>query len=344
MEKFLVIGPAWVGDMIMSQSLYRLIKSIYPDAYIAVLSPAYTSPLLQAMPEVDEIISADLPHKKLNFFKRISLGRMLRDKNFTQAIILPNSFKSALIPFFAKIPKRVGFVGECRYGLLTQAIRLDRHKYPRMIDRFCALFQPPSFSDSVNSLDLEKLPHPDLQIDQEIKAIVLKKFNLDLSLPILAICPGAEFGPAKQWPAKYFAELAIQKIQDGWQVWIFGSKKDAKIGQEISGVLDSNLSKNYLNFIGLTSLEEAMGLLSYSSMVVSNDSGLMHIAAALGRRVIGIYGSTSSGFTPPLSAYAKVVSLNLSCQPCFQRVCPLKGRSHMACLNDLTPQKIQELF
>ncbi len=347
MENFLIIGPAWVGDMIMSQSLYRLIKNTHPDARITVLSPGYTAPLLQAMPEVDEIISVDLPRKKFNFFKRMALGKSLRDKKFTHAIILPNSFKSALIPFFAKIPKRVGFVGEFRYGFLTHACRLDPKKWPRMIDRFCALFKScnPCF-------DLEKLPYPHLQLNKKLdkkldknwQEEVLNKWNFDLKAPTLAICPGAEFGPAKQWPAKYFAELALKKMKEGWQVWIFGSKKDEVIGREIAGILDSNSSRNYLNFIGSTSLEEAMALLSYASMVVSNDSGLMHIASALGRPVIGIYGSTSPDFTPPLSESAKVMSLNLPCQPCFQRVCPLKGEKYMACLNQLTPEKIEQAF
>jgi heptosyltransferase-2 len=336
MKKFLIIGPAWVGDMVMSQSLYRLIKSIHPGAWITVLAPTYTLPLLNAMPEVDEAIAGDFPRKKLSFFRRFMFGRELSKKGFTDAIVLPNSWKSALVPFFARIPNRTGFIGECRYGLLNDIRRLQAKKWPRMIDRFCVL----GVSKKSNSLPL--YPSPQLLLSSDAVANTIQKFNVNRDKPILALCPGAEFGPAKQWPARYFAELALAQAKEGWAVWIFGSKKDEKISAEIENILAAG-HVTARNFSGKTSLEEAMALLSISNQVVSNDSGLMHIASALHRPVLAIYGSTSPGFTPPLFSGAKIVKLDLPCQPCFKRVCPFKKDDprYMSCLNGLTPQQVE---
>ncbi len=336
MKKFLIVGPAWVGDMVMSQSLYRLLKSIHPGAWITVLAPAYTLPLLKAMPEVDEAIAADFPRKKLSFFRRFALGRSLSRKGFTDAIVLPNSWKSALVPFFARIPHRTGFIGECRYGLLNDIRPLRAKKWPRMIDRFGVL----GFPKGNDALPLD-WPLPQLVLSSDTVANTLQKFNVNRDKPILALCPGAEFGPAKQWPARYFAELALKQAQEGWEVWIFGSKKDEKISAEIENILAAE-KVGARNFSGKTSLEEAMALLSMSNQVVSNDSGLMHIASALHRPVVAIYGSTSPGFTPPLFSGATIVKLDLPCQPCFKRVCPFKQDDprHMSCLIELTPQKV----
>jgi heptosyltransferase-2 len=339
--KYLIIGPAWVGDMVMSQSLYKLLKNNSPAAKITVLAPSYTLPLLNAMPEVDEALPLNFPRRKLSFLKRRALGRSLKDKGFTEAIVLPNSFKSALVPYFANISKRTGFIGEFRYGFLNDWRKLEAKRYPKMIDRFCALGLPAGS-------EAKDLPHPELILKKEWEKTVNEKWPPEpIFKPILAICPGAEFGPAKQWPAKHFAELAFLKIKAGWKVWLFGSKKDEKVGQEIMEEIErlaeqGSAGLNVCSFIGSTSLEEAMVLLSRATAVVSNDSGLMHIASALQKPVVALYGSTSANFTPPLSQKAKVVTLNLSCQPCFQRVCPLKGEAHMACLNHLKPSFIEQ--
>jgi heptosyltransferase-2 len=205
-----------------------------------------------------------------------------------------------------------------------------------MIDRFCVL----GVSKKSNSLPL--YPSPQLLLSSDAVANTIQKFNVNRDKPILALCPGAEFGPAKQWPARYFAELALAQAKEGWAVWIFGSKKDEKISAEIENILAAG-HVTARNFSGKTSLEEAMALLSISNQVVSNDSGLMHIASALHRPVLAIYGSTSPGFTPPLFSGAKIVKLDLPCQPCFKRVCPFKKDDprYMSCLNGLTPQQVE---
>jgi heptosyltransferase-2 len=245
------------------------------------------------------------------------LGKSLRAKKYTQAIVLPNSFKSALIPFFAKIPKRTGWVGEMRYFILNDARRLDKKRYPLMIERFMALALAPN----------ESLPavYP-------IPALINHQLTVS-EKKILVLCPGAEFGPAKRWPENYYADVANQKLNEGWEVWILGSEKDKPVAEKIRE-LTQNRSVNYA---GKTKLEEAVDLLGMATAVVSNDSGLMHIAAALQKPLIAIYGPTSAGFTPPLNSDAKVLTLAIECQPCFQRECPLK---HHRCMLDLKPQQV----
>ncbi len=338
MKKVLIIGPAWVGDMVMSQCLYRWMKSQNPQLWISVMAPSYTLPLLQAMPEVDEAIAVDFPRRKLSFFKRRALGRRFKDRQFDQAIVLPNSWKSALLPFFAKIPQRTGFVGEFRYGLLNDIRRLDPKKYPRMIDRFCAL----AFSNQAKNFPTE-WPLPHLVLLPEACEKTLKKYEIIKDSKLLILCPGAEFGPAKQWPAEYFAEYASKKIREGWKVWILGSKKEEEISDRIINFLQEK-QEEVVNFCGKTSLDEAMVLLLLADLVISNDSGLMHIASALERPLIALYGSTSPRFTPPLSSTAKVIQLNLFCQPCFKRVCPFEAEDprHMACLRNLRPELLEQ--
>lgn len=328
MNKILIIGPAWVGDMVMAQSLFKLLKQNDPDVIIDVLAPAWSQPLLARMPEVSKGMVMPIGHGQFELKKRFQIGKGLRDQEYTQAILLPNSFKSALIPFFAKIPKRTGWVGEFRYGVLNDVRKLDEKKFPLMIERFMAL--------GIDSdMPLPKVyPLPELKISKETQITALKNHQLEFPVkPILAIAPGAEFGPAKRWPEQYYAEVANQKLNEGWDVWIFGSQKDIPVSETIMSLTQNRCR----NFSGKTKLEEAVDLIALASAVVSNDSGLMHIAAALHKPLLAVYGPTSPGFTPPLNKEAKVLMLNptLPCQPCFKRECPL---SHQQCMVDLKPE------
>lgn len=325
--RYLIIGPAWVGDMVMAQSLFRLLKQRNPDSIIDVLAPAWTQALLSRMPEVNEGIALPIAHGELALKKRFQLGRALRQKHYDQAIVLPNSLKSALIPWFARIPIRTGWMRELRYGLLNDWRHLDKKKYTLMIERFMALGLP-------KDQPLKKpYPHPRLVIDAATREACLKKFHCDLSKPIIALCPGAEFGPSKRWPASYYAEVAKQKIKDGYAVWIFGSANDAAIADEIQAAT----KEACVNLCGQTNLAEALDLLSLAKAAVCNDSGLMHMAAALAVPVVAVYGSTSPDFTPPLGEKVTIERLHLDCQPCFQRECPLK---HWRCMKDLEPARI----
>lgn len=327
-NKILIIGPSWVGDTIMAQCLFKLIKQLDPTAQIDVLAQKFLHPLLKRMPEVNQVIDLNLKHKELGLIRRYKLAKSLVKNNYSQAIVLPNSLKSALIPFFAHIPLRTGWRGEWRYGLLNDWRILDKHRYPLMIERFMALGLP-------NDADLpEEYPLPKLNIDKELTANTIKKFDLSLNpKPILALCPGAEFGRAKRWPTEYFAHIAKEKLKDNWQVWLFGGKKDEDIGQEIQ----NQAHDHCINLIGKTDLAEAVDLLSLADFVVTNDSGLMHVAAALDLKIIAIYGSTSPKFTPPLSNKVEILQAEVPCTPCFKRTCKF---DHYKCLREITPELV----
>jgi heptosyltransferase-2 len=241
--------------------------------------------------------------------------------------------KSALVPFFAGIPKRTGWKGELRYGLLNDVRKLDKDRYPLMIERFMALAYEPGAELP------QPYPKPSLRIEPESRDAALAKFGLTLDRPVLALCPGAEFGEAKKWPAEHYAKVAELKIREGWQVWIFGSKNDHPVGEAIRSRLIPGLREEARNVAGETSLAEAIDLLSCATAVASNDSGLMHVAAALNRPLVAIYGSTSPGFTPPLADQGEVVRLGIECSPCFDRTCRF---GHYNCLRELKPRPVVE--
>jgi len=327
-KKILIIGPSWVGDMVMAQSLFITLKQQNPDCQIDVLAPAWSFPLLERMPEVTEAIAMPLTHGQFGWNLRKNLGKELQAKHYDQAILLPNSWKSALIPFFANIPKRTGFLGEARWGLLNDTYKLNKQVLTMTVQRFVALALP-------KNQPVTDYPIPSLLINELDQQAVVKQFNVDSSKKILALCPGAEYGPAKQWPAKHYAALAKQKVADGWAVWIFGSAKDQAVSEQINKISGNACT----DFSGKTSLAEAIDLMSLAEVVVSNDSGLMHVAAALDKKLVALYGSSDPKFTPPLSKAnkAKILNLNLDCAPCFKRECPL---GHTNCLVDILPKQV----
>ncbi|WP_312380737.1 lipopolysaccharide heptosyltransferase II [Stutzerimonas balearica] len=328
----LIIGPSWVGDMVMAQTLFICLKHQHPSCNIDVLAPEWSRPILERMPEVRQALSFPVGHGVLDLATRRRVAQGLRGQ-YQQAILLPNSLKSALVPFLAGIPKRTGWKGEMRYGLLNDLRKLDKARYPLMIERFMALaFEPDAALP-------QPYPHPQLRIETHSRDQALARFGLSLDRPVLALCPGAEFGESKRWPAANFAEVAERKIREGWQVWLFGSKNDHPVGQDIVQRLIPGLREEVVNLAGETSLAEAIDLLSCADAVVSNDSGLMHVSAALGRPLVAVYGSTSPAFTPPLSDRVETVRLGLECSPCFDRTCRF---GHNNCMRELLPEQVVE--
>lgn len=321
----LVVGPSWVGDTILSQPLLRLLKQQHPGAQIDYLAPSWTLPLLARMPEVRLGITNPFGHGALQLAARRRLARTLRSAAYDQALVLPNSFKSALIPWFADIPRRTGFRGEARWGLINDLHRLDPARLPQMVQRFAALALPPE------SPLPEPLPRPALQSSPEQQQRLLARLGLTLEKPVVAFCPGAEFGPAKRWPETHFAALANLLAARGCAVWLIGSPRDHAVAAAIAQ------ASTAVNLCGRTDIAEAADLLAATRLVVTNDSGLMHAAAAVGRPVIALYGSSSPHFTPPLSSDARIVTLGLECSPCFKRECPL---GHLKCLKDLEPARV----
>ncbi|MFQ6403938.1 lipopolysaccharide heptosyltransferase II [Methylophilus sp. 'Pure River'] len=328
MNKILVMGPSWVGDMVLAQSLFKQLKIEQPDCQITVAAPAWTLPLLERMPEVSEAIALPFRHGDLALRERFKLGRELAKQGFTQAILLTNSLKSAILPWAASIPVRTGFKGEMRYGLVNDMRPLDKSVLKKTVERFVALGLPKNAGLPAS------LPQPMLLADPKHANILLTKLNIpDTQQPVLGLCPGAEYGEAKRWPAEYYAEVANHALQQGWQVWLFGSDKD----KPVTASIQQQTQRRCVDLAGRTKLGEAIDLMSLCRTVISNDSGLMHVAAALDKKLIAIYGSSDPKHTPPMHPQAVVEYLGLSCSPCFERVCPL---GHLNCLKQISPSTI----
>lgn len=328
----LVVGPAWVGDMVMAQTLFKTLKNDHPTVAIDLLAPPWTLPLAARMAEIRQAIPMPLGHGELGLTTRFRLGRSLQGK-YTQAIVLPNSLKAALLPFFAAIPTRTGFLGELRWGLINDIRSLNKQRLPRTIDRFIALGRPP------NAPVLASPPIPCLHATATLGKTHLTRFGLtDDQAPILVLAPGAEYGAAKRWPTQHFATLARAKVQAGWQVVILGSAKESQLGEEI---LTASGQKNLLNLAGRLSLDEAVDVMACATAVVTNDSGLMHVAAALQRPGVALFGSSDPKHTPPLGGSLTILSLALDCAPCFQRECP---KQHLDCLQKITPEMVLEVL
>ena len=316
--------------MVMAQSLFITLKQQYPDCEIDVLAPQWSLPILKRMPEVRDGLSADVSHGEFSFFKRRKLGLSLRSKRYSHAIVIPRSWKSALIPYFAKIPVRTGYKGEMRYGLLNDIRTLNKAVLTQTVQRYVAHAYP-------NDPQMPpETPFPALKSDAKNQSYLLDKLGLKSDRPVLCMMPGAEYGPAKQWPIDYYAMLAKSLADIGWQIWVIGSDKDAAAGEKIVAV---GQDKTF-NLCGRTQLVDTVDLLSCAKAVVSNDSGLMHVAAAVGVEVNVIYGSSNPDYTPPLIAEDKknIFYLGLDCSPCFKRECPL---GHLNCLRDI---EVKDVF
>ncbi|MDR9743579.1 ADP-heptose--LPS heptosyltransferase RfaF [Proteus terrae] len=306
--KIFVVGPSWVGDMMMSQSLYRTLKALHPAATIDVMAPAWCRPLLEKMPEVDNAIPMPLGHGALAIGERRRLGKQLKENGYTHAYVLPNSLKSALVPFFADIPKRTGWRGEMRYGLLNDLRPLNKDAFPLMVERYVALAYDKQKVQKATDLP-QPLLWPKLSVTENDIATTLSQFSLSTQRPAIGFCPGAEFGPAKRWPHYHYATLAQKLIEQGYQIFLFGSQKDKEAGEEIKQALTPEAREVCFNLAGETSLEQAVNLIASCKAVVSNDSGLMHVAAALARPLVALYGPSSPDFTPPLSHKVRVIRL-----------------------------------
>ncbi|GAB2787951.1 lipopolysaccharide heptosyltransferase II [Halomonas shantousis] len=325
-SRILIVGPSWVGDMVMAQSLFMTLKTRYPGCRLGVLAPAWSHPVLARMPQVDEAIALDVKHGEFGWQARRQLARTLRGR-FDQAIVLPRSWKSALVPFLAGVPKRIGFTGEQRVGLLNERRKLDKAALDQTVKRFVSLGLPQAETRKGDF----PIPHPRLSVDRENQLALRMRLGLSLR-PAIGMMPGAEYGPSKQWPLASFRRLAERLTVEGYEVRVLGGPKDVEAGEAIgSGLLHVH------NLCGRTQLADAVDLLADCQQVVTNDSGLMHVAAAVGTRIHALYGSTSPAYTPPLSEDARIHMLGLDCSPCFQRTCPL---GHHHCLRLLSPEQV----
>jgi heptosyltransferase-2 len=327
LSRTLVIAPSWIGDAVLSHPLLVRLKEADPSGTIDVLAPPWVLPVYRRMPEVAGTIENPFGHGALQLGARRRFAKSLG--TYERAFVLPNTFKSALIPWHAGIPVRTGFRGEMRFGLLNDVRTLDKAALPLQVERYAALAEPKG--EALR----RPLPEPRLRVDEAARAKAVSRLSLDVSRPVAAFAPGAEYGPAKRWPASHFAELGRMLVARGEQVWLFGSSKDTPVAAEIAQAIGAHA----VDLTGRTSLDEAIDLMSLATHVVSNDSGLMHIAAALDRPMAALFGSSSPEYTPPMSAKARVITLKLECSPCFQRECPL---GHLNCLVKIEPARVLE--
>ena len=310
--------------MIMSHTLVQLLASCHDEVHIA--APHASAPVAERMTDVADVHWLNMQHGQLALTERWHTGRRFGSQGFSIAYVLPNSWKSALIPLFAGIQRRVGWQGESRYGLLTDR-RTGADLYPLMVERYMALAHPDG------ELPQAPYPTPQLNVDPHNLEAQLERFHLSRE-PAVGICPGAEFGPTKQWPVTHYAELASQCQKSGRQVWLFGTAGDKAKCDEIALKVPEAF-----NLAGQTTLYDAIDLLSTCESIVCNDSGLMHVGCALGVKTVAVFGSTSPQFTPPLGRLSEVVEMALPCRPCFQRRCPL---GHTRCLTEIVPDRVFE--
>jgi heptosyltransferase-2 len=313
--------------MVMAQALFKVLKTREPDGVLDVLAPEWSLPIVARMPEIRNAIASETTHGEIGLATRRRIAKSVQDSAYDRAIVLPRSAKSALIPWLARIPVRTGYRGETRYWLINDMRSFDPDVLDQTVKRFVAL-----------GLDREEslpavLPDPALAVSAENQARVIRDLGVATDRPVVAMMPGAEYGPAKCWPHEHFTALAARLNDAGYAVWVLGSSKDKAAGDAIAS------GSAAVNLCGKTSLEDVIDLLAACEQAVSNDSGLMHIAAAAGSHVHGIYGSSSSKFTPPLTKSRDIHELGLECSPCFERECPL---GHLKCLVDLDPAKIFE--
>lgn len=317
--------------MVMAQSLFMALHARLPEVEVDVLAPEWSLPLLSRMDEVRRGIALPVGHGELALATRRELARSLRGEGYDQAIVLPRSLKAALVPFFARIPRRTGYRGEWRYGFINDMRPLDKRSLTQTVQRAVALGLPPE------SPLPPPIPKPHLRVDHDNQARLVGELRLDLSRPAVAFMPGAEYGPAKRWPGSYYGDIAAHLHDAGYQVWLLGSGND----REAAETVKRSTRAPVVDLCGRTRLEDAIDLLGLASAAVTNDSGLMHVAAAVGTPVLAIYGSSTPDYTPPLTEHAVVLYDRLSCSPCFKRTCP---KRHTQCLTHIGPDRAWDVL
>ncbi len=321
--RVLVVAQAWVGDLVLSQILYVLLKRRRPDFSIDVVAPSWAAALLARMPQVARHIALDVRRGQLGLWRRWAAARRL-DAEYRRAIVIPRSAKAAALPWVAGIRKRVGFGPGTRAGLIND----PRPRPPDARTRMARLA-------SRQIIDPAFLPRPKLAINPEEAASVPREWKIDPGEPMVGLMPGAAYGPAKEWGAKSFARLAAMLAARGRRVCVIGAPGDRPLGETIVRAAP----RHAINLCGETSLEQAILLISRLTVAVCNDSGLMHVAAAVDTPVVGIYGPTSPDTHPPLTDARRILSVEVPCSPCHRRACPYQ--SH-ACMARITPERALE--
>lgn len=329
-ETILVVAPAWVGDLVMCQTLLKVLAARRPRPALDVLAPDWGVSLVERMPEVRRTLSLAVGHGQLGLGRRWRAAKELRGRGYDQAIVIQRSFKAGLVPWMAGVPRRTGVRGEARYGLINDARAVTADTHALNHARYAALGLEPG-----ETIDDGRLPEPSLHVNEANLHRLIDRLGLDAGIRPVGLAPGAAYGPAKRWPETYWVRLAESLVRSGRGVWVFGSEAERAVGERIREAAPSGV----WNLAGRTRLVDAVDLMSACREVVSNDSGLMHLAAAAGAHVVALFGSTSPSSTPPLTRRRTLLWRGLECSPCFARECPL---GHLACLTGISPEAVLE--
>ena len=326
-QKLLIIPQNWLGDIVMSQTLLKKIKSNNPKTSIDILVNSSLKNLVERMPEINKVIILDCNHRELGLFKRLRLAKEIKKSSYDRSIVLSRSLKSSLIPYFAKIPIRTGELGELRYLLINDLKEFSKESRRKTASRYISMY-------SDNNEELSENYYPSLDSNSENIKNLSEKYDLKKDEKVIIFAPGAAFGPSKMWPVNKFRELG-KKLNNDFKILILGSNNEKSIGNDIV------TNKNMVNLCGKTSIADAVDLMHISKFCVSNDSGLMHLAAATNTKSISIYGSTSPDFTPPLTKNKDIHYKGMSCSPCFEKKCKY---GHYNCLVDIHSDDVFKSF
>ncbi|ASK78053.1 lipopolysaccharide heptosyltransferase II [Paraphotobacterium marinum] len=335
MKSILIIAPAWLGDLVMSHALLKKLKR-EQTVQLDLAVPNWLVPVAKRIPEIRNIISIPFKHKELKVYKRYLFSKSLRTYHYDQVIVIPKTFKSALLAYWSHVPLRTGWVGEQRYFLLND-LRKNMKKVHLNVNRYLQLGEKKN-SALLNDPIPEKY-YPKLMVNKKNLNHLVKKFNIPLETDVIAICPGASGGEAKKWPKKYFSELIKDLIKKDFKILILGAPSDQARCDEIYNSINESQKDSVINLCGSTSLEDLIDILSLCKTAVSNDSGNLFVAAAVGINVVAIYGPTTPDYTPPLTKKAKILHTDISCRPCHEKVCPLK---HHKCMEELFPKMVSQ--
>jgi heptosyltransferase-2 len=317
----------WIGDFVRCHTVVKLLKQRFPDRPVDVLTTAMVSPLLDYMPGVRKGIIVDLPRRRLAPGQHLALARRLRREGYGQALVMPRTWKSALALYLAGIPQRTGFVGEGRFGLIND-LRWGERRLPRMVER-CAVLALPHGEEPP-----AEWPLPELAVSPAEVAAWRQRLGLPADQHIaVALAPGA-VGPAKRWPAAYYAELGRRLLGQGRRVWVVGGPGEKALAAEIAAA-----APHEIRDLTGPDLRNAILALAAADLAVSNDSGLLHVAAALATPAIGIFGPTSPPHWAPLNPLAAVMETPhaLPCRPCHKPVC--RPRHHL-CMGDISVEQV----
>jgi heptosyltransferase-2 len=321
----LIVPYMWIGDFVRCHTVVKLLKQRFPSAPIDILTTSMVAPLLDYMPGVRKGIVADLPRKRLALIQHRALAQRLRAERYGQALVMPRTWKSALAPSLAGIPRRTGFVGECRFGLIND-LRFGERRLPRMADR-CAMLALPK-----GEAARAQWPLPELKVSASERAAWRQRLGLAPDgRAVIALAPGA-VGPSKRWPAAAYADLARRLAAEGHWIWVIGGPSEKELAAEIAD------GANIRDLTG-PDLRNAILALAAATVAASNDSGLLHVAAALGTPAIGIFGPTSPWHWAPLNPIAAVIETagELPCRPCHKPFCRF---GHHRCMRDISVERV----